>query len=366
MTVVGTRPELIRLSLVFERIAQAGIEHRLVHTGQNYDPRLSDIFFEELGLPTPDMYLGIRTERVGQQIGEIISRSEEELLEFAPDALLILGDTNSGLSAIAAVRNGVPVFHMEAGNRCYDQRVPEERNRSLIDHISDWLLPYTPRSREYLLAEGLPPERIILSGNPITDIVDRFRPLWEKSDVLERLGHEPGDYVLVTAHRQETVDVPERLRTIVLGLNGVAESLDLPLVFSVHPRTKQKLATAGVALDERVELHSPFSFSEFVKLESCARCVITDSGTVQEECSLLHVPTVTCRDTTERPETVECGSNVLSGTTDAQRMVDCVEIMIGSSAAWVSPYEGPEHRGVADRVVKFLIGLTAAGSTVTL
>ncbi len=245
LTIVGTRPELIRLSLTFERFAQAGVEHRLVHTGQNYDPRLSDIFFEELALPAPDAYLGIRADRVGQQIGEIIARAEDDLLSFAPDALLLLGDTNSSLSAIAAVRNGIPVFHMEAGNRCYDRRVPEERNRTLIDHISDWLLPCTPRSREYLLAEGIPPQRIMVSGNPIRDILQHFRPLWESSDILDRLGHGPGEYVLVTAHRQETVDVPERLRAIVEGLNGVAALLEVPLVFSVHPRTRGRLDAAG-------------------------------------------------------------------------------------------------------------------------
>ena len=361
MTIVGTRPELIRLSLTFERFAAAGVEHRLVHTGQNYDRRLSDIFFEELGLPAPDAYLGVRSERVGGQIGEIVARSEDEMLRFGPDALLVLGDTNSALSSIAAVRNGIPVFHMEAGNRCYDRRVPEERNRTLIDHISDWLLPYTPRSREYLLAEGIPAQRVLVSGNPIRDIMDHFRPLWEGSDILDRLGLEPGDYVLVTAHRQETVDVPMRLRAIVEGLNRVAELLDLPLVFSVHPRTRGKLDGAGVALDERIQLHEPFSFSEFVKLESAARCVISDSGTVQEECSLLHVPTVTCRDTTERPETVECGSNVLSGTTDPARLVQCVEVMVGSGTDWVSPYEGRDHQGVADRVLKFIAGSVAAG-----
>jgi UDP-N-acetylglucosamine 2-epimerase (non-hydrolysing) len=361
MTIVGTRPELIRLSLTFERFAAAGVDHHLVHTGQNYDPRLSDIFFEELGLPTPDSFLGIRSEQVGHQIGEIIARSEDELQAFRPDALLVLGDTNSALSAIAAVRNGIPVFHMEAGNRCYDRRVPEERNRTLIDHISDWLLPYTPRSREYLLAEGIPPQRILVSGNPIRDILDHFRPLWEGSDVLTRLGHEPDGYVLVTAHRQETVDIPDRLRAIVQGLNGVAERLDLPLVFSVHPRTRGKLSALGVPLDDRIELHEPFSFGDFVKLESGARCVISDSGTVQEECSLLHVPTVTCRNTTERPETVECGSNVLSGTSEAERMVECVEVMVGGSTDWVSPYEGPEHHGVADRVLKLIAGSLAAG-----
>jgi len=356
MTVVGTRPELIRLSLVFETLLEAGVEHHLVHTGQNYDQRLSDIFFAELGLPDPDAYLGIRAERVGDQIGQVVARSEAELLAFGPDALLVLGDTNSGLSAIAAARNQVPVFHMEAGNRCFDWRVPEECNRKLIDHVSDWLLPYTPRSREYLLAEGVPARRILVSGNPITDILERFRPLWESSTVLERLGHASRAFVLVTAHRQETVDVPERLRAIAGGLNGVAGSLGLPIVFSVHPRTKQKLAELDVRLDPRIELHEPFSFAEFVRLESAARLVVTDSGTVQEECSLLGVPTVTCRESTERPETVECGSNILCGTRDPARMVACAELMLAGGRRWTSPYAGPEHHAVAERVVKFILG----------
>ena len=222
MTVVGTRPELIRLSLVFEQLAAAGVDHHLVHTGQNYDPRLSDIFFEELELPAPDAYLGIQETTVGAQIGEVISRSERELLSFEPDALLILGDTNSGLSAVAAARHDMPIFHMEAGNRCFDWRVPEEKNRKLIDHMSDWLLPYTPRSREYLLAEGLAPQKILVSGNPITDILEHFEPKWSASDVLDSLGLDERGYVLVTAHRQETVDFPERLRVICTGLGLVA------------------------------------------------------------------------------------------------------------------------------------------------
>ena len=191
LTVVGTRPELIRLSLVFRELQRAGVENHLVHTGQNYDPLLSDIFFEELELPAPDVYLEVKAETVGEQIGHIIARSERVLLEERPDALLVLGDTNSGLSAIAAARHNVPIFHMEAGNRCFDWRVPEEKNRKLIDHISDWLLPYTPRSREYLLAEGIHPTKILLSGNPITDVLEEFRPRWEASDVLERLELEP-------------------------------------------------------------------------------------------------------------------------------------------------------------------------------
>lgn len=358
MTVVGTRPELIRLSLVFRRLQEAGVEHHLVHTGQNYDARLSDIFFSELDLPTPDTYLGIRAEHVGRQIAEVVARSEAAILEQRPDALLILGDTNSGLSAIAAARHDVPVFHMEAGNRCFDWSVPEEKNRKLIDHISTWLLPYTPRSREYLLDEGLSAQRIWVSGNPITDIVERFRPRWEASDVLERLGVVDDGYVLVTAHRQETVDISARLHVICDGLDAVARELELPIVWSVHPRTRGKLAAEGIELDPRVQLHEPFGFADFVRLEAGARCVISDSGTVQEECSLLKVPTVTCRNTTERPETIECGSNILSGVRRPERILECVRLMVSASRDWVSPYEGPLHRDVADKAVKFLVGNT--------
>jgi UDP-N-acetylglucosamine 2-epimerase (non-hydrolysing) len=353
MTVAGTRPELIRLSLVFEAVAAAGIEHRLVHTGQNYDPLLSQVFFDELGLPEPDRYLGVRAERVGEQIAGIIAGAEGELLEFEPDALLVLGDTNSGLSAIAAARHDVPIFHMEAGNRCFDWRVPEEKNRRLIDHISDRLLPYTPRSEEYLLNEGIEPERVFLSGNPITDVLERFRPQREASTVLADLELEERGFVLVTAHRQETVDVPERLRVVWDGLVAVARELELPVVWSVHPRTREKLDALQPERDGAIRLCEPFGFFDFVRLEATARLVITDSGTVQEECSLLDVPAVTCRETTERPETVECGSNMLSGVTDPGRILECAKLMLDAEG-WVSPYEGPLHRGVAEKVVRYL------------
>lgn len=358
MTVVGTRPELIRLSLVFERMAQAGIEHHLVHTGQNYDVRLSKIFFEELGLPEPDAYLAIKTSSVGDQIGQVIARSEAELLAFEPDALLVLGDTNSGLSAVAAARHDIPVFHMEAGNRCFDWRVPEEKNRKLIDHISDWLLPYTPRSREYLIREGIAAEKVFVTGNPITEILAHFRGRWEQSDALDRLNLTERGYILVTAHRQESVDAPDRLSAICEGLELVAQELDSPVVWSVHPRTRQKLGELKMKLDGRIRLEEPFGFFDFVRLEAGARLAITDSGTVQEECSLLRVPTVTCRETTERPETVECGSNILSGTSEPRRMLDCVQVMLDREAEWTSPYEGPEHVEVADKVVKHLVGLS--------
>jgi UDP-N-acetylglucosamine 2-epimerase (non-hydrolysing) len=353
MTIVGTRPELIRLSLVFRELAGAGIQNVLVHTGQNYDPLLSDIFFGELDLPEPDLYMGVRATRVGEQIGQIIARSEAAMIEHDPDALLVLGDTDSGLSAIAAARLGIPIFHMEAGNRCFDWSVPEEKNRRLIDHISDWLLPYTPRSREHLVDEGINRGRIFVSGNPITDVLEYFRGGWESSDVLDRLGLQTGGYLLVTAHRQETVDVPRRLAALCSGLNGLAAEFARPIVWSVHPRTAAKLETAALDLHPAIRLEQPFGFFDFVALQASAACVVTDSGTVQEECSLLHVPAVTCRDSTERPETIECGSNVLCGVEDPRRMVACVRAVIDRDCDWVSPYAG--DRGVAGRVATYLV-----------
>lgn len=354
MIVAGTRPEFIRLSLVLKRFAELGLSHVLVHTGQNYDPRLSDVFFSQLDLPQPDEYLGVRADTAGHQIGQIVARSDDALRRYRPDALLVLGDTNSGLSAIAAARLNIPIFHMEAGNRCFDWRVPEEKNRRLIDHISDWLLPYTPRAREYLLAEGIDSGKILVSGNPIVDVLEAFRGLWETSTVLADCRVSAGKYLLATTHREETVDVPSRLRVICIGLNLVAARLDLPIVWSVHPRTRPKLAEVGVELDARLKMYEPFNFGDFVALEAGARCVITDSGTVQEECSLLAVPAVTCRESTERPETVECGSNILSGVEDPERLATCVDVMISANRDWRSPYA--DDTGVAERVTQFIVG----------
>ena len=351
VVVAGTRPELIRLVIVLERLREMVGPPVLVHTGQNFDDRLSQVFFDELPLPRPDHFLGVRAPTVGGQIAQVIERSERVLLDERPDALLVLGDTNSALSAIAAARHDIPVFHMEAGNRCFDWEVPEEKNRRLVDHISDWLMPYTPGSREHLLREGIAPDRIVVTGNPITEVLERFGDQWRSADVLSRLELDAGGYVLVTAHRQEIVDRPVRLAALCDGLEMVARDQNLPIVWSVHPRTRERLA--GRALDPAIQLHAPFGFTDFVALEAGARCVVTDSGTVQEECSLLGVPTVTCRRTTERPETVACGSNVLSGVEDPERIVRCVRSMLRGSRAWTSPYAGDGE--VADRVVKTLV-----------
>ena len=353
-TVVGTRPELIRLTLVFDELADAGVENYLIHTGQNYDPMLSDVFFRELEIREPDVYLGVKADTVGSQIAQVIARSETAFLEAKPDAVLVLGDTNSGLSAIAAARHNIPIFHMEAGNRCFDWRVPEEKNRKLIDHVSDWLLPYTHRSREYLLAEGLAASKILVSGNPIKDVLEHFRERWAASDVLERLDVREGEYILATAHREETVDVPERLAVVCEALAAAAREFDVPVLWSVHPRTRRRLESVPATAEPRLRLFEPFGFLDFVRLEASALCVITDSGTVQEECSLLGIPTVTCRDTTERPETVECGSNILSGVASPANVVTCAQTMVNGGRDWISPYAGDS--GVAERVVKFIVG----------
>lgn len=338
LTVLGTRPEIIRLSRVIERL-DAVCDHVLVHTGQNFDSRLSDVFFEELGVRAPDRHLGVSGEGFAERVGQIVAASERLLREERPDRLLVLGDTDSGLSAYVAKRLGIPVFHMEAGNRCYDDRVPEEVNRRVIDHSSDILMPYTERSRANLLREGIAPQRIFVTGNPIKEVLDHHAAEIDSSDVLGRLGIEAGGYLLLTMHRQETVDVESRLRALVQGIVETADELELALVCSMHPRTRAKLEAFDVPIEsERVQVMPAMGFFEFVKLERHARCVLTDSGTVQEECCIFGVPAVTVRDTTERPETVECGSNMLSGV-DPESIRCCAVAALERVGRWQPPRE---------------------------
>ena len=338
LTVLGTRPEIIRLSRVIERL-DGRCDLTLIHTGQNFDPSLSDVFFDELGVRAPDRYLGIAGDGFADRIGRILTGIDPVLTEYAPDRLLVLGDTDSGLSAYVAKRRGVPVFHMEAGNRCFDDRVPEEVNRRVIDHSSDVLLPYTNRSRDNLLREGIHQSRILVTGNPIKEVMDHHEDRIAASTALNDLDVEAGDYLLLTVHRQETVDVEERLRSLMKGAVEGANELGLPLVFSVHPRTRGRLEEFGLSVDgEPFRPHEPFGFFDFVALERHARCVLTDSGTVQEECCIMGVPTVTVRDTTERPETVECGSNVLSGV-EPEGIRRCLDLMLDGSRRWEPPAE---------------------------
>jgi len=337
LTVLGTRPEIIRLGPLIERL-DGLCDHLLVHTGQNFDPGLSDVFFEELGVRRPDRWLGIEGETAMERVAGVIAGVGSALAEERPDRLLVLGDTDSGLSAFVAKRLGIPVFHMEAGNRCFDDRVPEEVNRRVIDHSSDVLLPYTERSRENLLREGIDSDRVYVTGNPIKEVLDRHRERIDASDAIGRLGID-GDYVLLTAHRQENVDFEDRLRELITGALGSARELSATLVCSIHPRTRARLEGFGVELGgDGVIVSPPLGFPDFIRLERDARCVLTDSGTVQEECCILGIPAVTVRDTTERPETVECGSNIVSGV-DAERIRACVAVATSRAVDWVPPPE---------------------------
>jgi UDP-N-acetylglucosamine 2-epimerase (non-hydrolysing) len=353
MTVLGTRPEIIRLSRIIERL-DALCDHTLVHTGQNYAPELSDLFFDELHVRRPDHVLNIRAASFGQQIGMILTAGEAILREKRPDRLLVLGDTNSALIAIAAKRLGIPVYHMEAGNRCYDDRVPEEVNRRIIDHCSDVLMPYTERSRANLLREGIEAQRTYVTGNPINEIVRQHEDAITASDALRRLGIEPNRYMLATMHREENVDVEPRLRSLAVALGRLAREYDLPVICSVHPRTADRLKRYHVELgSDRVRCLVPFGFIDFIALERSALCVLSDSGTVQEECCIQRVATVTIRDVTERPETVECGSNILAGT-DPDQICLCVQAALKGGRDWKVPAEYLVEN-VSDTAVRILL-----------
>jgi UDP-N-acetylglucosamine 2-epimerase (non-hydrolysing) len=354
VTIFGTRPEIIRLSRVLPLLDQH-CEHITVHTGQNYEESLSDVFLRDLRLRTPDVHMGIRASSFGDQLAQIITGTEALLRERRPDALLLLGDTNSALSAIVAARLGIPVFHMEAGNRCYDDRVPEEVNRRIIDHSSSFLLPYTERSKDNLVREGIERERIFVTGNPIFEVIEAFRPEIDASTVLERLGLQEHGFYLVTMHRAENVDDPRRLSNLTEALSTLADEHKMPVIVSVHPRTASRMAAQHVvAHSERVRFLEPFGFFDFIRLEKSAALVLSDSGTVQEECAIFGVPNVTIRDVTERPETLECGSNILAGV-DPQSIRSAAELVLATGSDWVAP-DGYEARSVSRTVAKLVLG----------
>ncbi len=337
LTIFGTRPEIIRLSLIM-KILDQHCDHITLHTGQNYDQSLSDIFFRDLDVRTPDIHLGIRAESFADQVAQILKGVDEAIEKHRPEKVLILGDTNSGLSAIVAARRRIPVFHMEAGNRCFDDRVPEEVNRRIIDHSSTILLPYTERSKENLIAEGMPRERIYVTGNPIYEVLANASQQIESSTILESEKLRPFEYFLVTLHRAENVDIPDRLAAIFSGFAAISAKLNKPVLVSCHPRTAEKITNSGLVVSENIRLVKPLGFFDFVKLERNALAVLTDSGTVQEECSIFGIPNVTVRDVTERPETIEAGSNILSGA-DPDMMLRCVELAISQPSNWTPPAE---------------------------
>lgn len=353
LTIIGTRPEIIKLSLVIKKLdALPDIQHILVHTGQNFAPNMKDVFFEELGLRQPDYYLDVKADTLGQQIANVIVRSEEVLKKEQPDVFLVLGDTNSALSTIMAARLGIPILHMEAGNRAFDPRVPEEQNRRMIDHISTWLFPYRNYPRENLLREGINPSKIFITGDPYIEVLKQYAPQ-ANTAVLGRLGLNDKEYFLATTHREENVEDLTALRNIANGLALVAEQYQQPVIWSLHPRTLAKIQELGITLPEKVHVMEAMGFLDFLTLEKHAKCLISDSGTVPQEGAVLGVPSVVIRQAMERPEVLECGATILSGTGSAEDILRAVNAMLTTSKMWRSPYDS--EGSPSDRMVKFIL-----------
>lgn len=326
MTIVGTRPEIIKLSRVIHEL-DIHVDHVLVHSGQNYDYELNEIFFQQLGIRKPDFFLDAAGETTAQTIGNVIARSDEVIIKEQPDALLLLGDTNSCLAAISAKRRKIPIFHMEAGNRCFDLRVPEEINRKIVDHISDINLTYTEHARRYLLAEGIRPETVIKTGSPMKEVLSYHQAQIEDSQALTSLGVELGCYFIVSAHREENVDSETNFSNLIETLQAIAERYDMPLIVSTHPRTRNRLEKLGInGLDERIRFLKPLGFFDYIKLQINARCVISDSGTITEESSILNFPAVTIRQAHERPEGMDEGTLIMCGL-EPQQVIDCIEVV---------------------------------------
>ncbi|NLC78938.1 MAG: UDP-N-acetylglucosamine 2-epimerase (non-hydrolyzing), partial [Ruminococcaceae bacterium] len=312
MTVIGTRPEIIRLSEVI-KCCDRYFNHILVHTGQNYDYTLNKVFFEDLSLREPDYYLDAVGANLGETIGNIIAKSYEVLEKEKPDAILILGDTNSALAAISAKRLKIPIFHMEAGNRCFDQNVPEETNRRIVDHISDINLPYTEHSRRYLLSEGVKKEHTYVTGSPMREVLEKNREKIEASEALKELSLKPKKYILVSAHREENIDIEENFYSLMNALNAVANKYNMPVIYSTHPRSLKRITDRGFVFEKNVKNLKPFGFFDYNKLQKNAYCVLSDSGTLSEESAMLAFPGVLIRTSTERPEVLDKGTVVIGG-----------------------------------------------------
>jgi UDP-N-acetylglucosamine 2-epimerase len=338
MTVVGTRPELIRLSRVMARFDES-FQHVLVHTGQNWDYQLNGIFFDELGLRPPDHVLKVDTSSLGAVLGDTLRKTEEVLRQEKPDAFLVLGDTNSAISAVMAKRMHIPVYHMEAGNRCFDENVPEETNRRLVDHVADFNLVYTEHARRNLLAEGLHPRRILLTGSPMREVLDHYRPQIEVSDVLSRLGLKEDGYFVVSAHREENVDAQTRLAALLDCLRTVRERWKLPVIVSTHPRTRLRIESLTERLDlDGITFSEPFGFLDYIHLQMKAFCVLSDSGTISEESSILRFPAITLRSSIERPEALDTGSIIMTDL-HPERVTAGVDAARADHAVTLSPRE---------------------------
>ncbi len=359
MTIVGTRPEVIRLSRVIAALDRH-FDHVLVHTGQNYDHALSGIFFEEMGVRRPDLFLEAVGDSAAETIGRIIIAADRAIAEVAPDALLVLGDTNSCLAVIPAKRRKIPIFHMEAGNRCFDQRVPEETNRRIVDHVADINMPYSSIARDYLLAEGVPADRIVKTGSPMFEVLNHHRDGIAASSVLDRQGLAPNGYFLVSCHREENVDTRGPLETFAASLDAVAHAYDLPILVSTHPRTAKRIAAFGLQFDPRVRLLPPFGFLDYNALQQRARTVLSDSGTISEESAILNFPALNIREAHERPEAMEEGAVMMTGL-GHERILQALAILseqprgVERTVRLPADYAVPN---VSDKVVRIILSYT--------
>ena len=358
MTVVGTRPEIIRLSAVINKLEESeAIEHVLVHTGQNYDYELNEVFFKDFNLRKPDYFLNAATGTSVETIGNILIKIDPIMEEVKPDAFLVLGDTNSCLCVIAAKRRHIPIFHMEAGNRCFDQRVPEETNRKIVDHTSDINMTYSDIAREYLLREGLPADRIIKTGSPMFEVLNSRKDDIENSDVLDRLGLEVGKYFVVSAHREENINSEVNFLDLVESLNGTAEKYNIPLIVSTHPRTRNMIQAKGIKFNPLIKIMKPLGFNDYVKLQMKAKAVLSDSGTISEESSILGFKALNIRQAHERPEAMEEGSVMMVGL-EKERILQGLEILETqevNTLRHVADYSMPN---VSDKVLRIILSYT--------
>lgn len=350
-TILGTRPELIRLSCILEKFDNV-FEHRVVHTGQNSDPQLSQVFIKELGIREPDLYLEIPKGSLGSFCSRLFIDIEREFDQNPTDAVVILGDTNSALAGIIAKRRGIPVYHLEAGNRSFDANVPEEINRKIVDHFADYNLAYTQNAKENLLREGLHPQSITVIGSPLNEVLDKYRLKINSSTVLEGINLNSGGYFLVSAHRQENVDQPTRIKELLESLNWIASEFKVPVIVSTHPRAHEKIRGSKVKLDDRVQLHEPFGFLDYIKLQQNARAVLSDSGSISEESAILGFPAITIRDSMERQEALESGTIIMAGI--SQRGIsEALNIVLNTPRAESIPLDY-QVQDTSTRVVNFV------------
>ncbi|MDA9602332.1 UDP-N-acetylglucosamine 2-epimerase (non-hydrolyzing) [Flavobacteriaceae bacterium] len=357
VTILGTRPELIRLSVIINKCDQF-FEHSLIHTGQNYDFELNEIFFKELKIRKPDHFLEVAANDLGETLGNVISKSYSLLSKLKPDALLVLGDTNSALSIISAKRLKIPIFHMEAGNRCFDQNVPEEINRKVADHLADINLTYTENSRRYLLAEGFRKDFVFTTGSPLKEVIQTYADSIDASDILNKFKIEKAKYIVTSIHREENLDIKDNFENIVKGINKVSNLYKLPVIFSTHPRTRLKIQSLNIKTDS-IKFINPLGFFDYVKLQSKAFVTLSDSGTISEESAIMGFPAVSVRTSTERPEAIDYGSIVL-GNIDEDSMVQSVEIALKTFSKDHLEIPNEYHAGnVSTRIVKIIQGYTS-------